>query len=371
MKLRSVLSFIIFGLVLSGYVWSQEKKRNTVAVLDFEGIGISKSEASVLTQRFRSALVNTDAFTIIERGKMDDVLEEVGFQQTGCTSSECMVEVGQILNVERMIGGSVGKLGNVYTLDLRMIDVETAQILESFSEDHRGELGDLLDVIKQIANRFALWTEEKQRVHAPVPKVGALHIFSAPKGATVFINGEKAGESPLQINNIEVGEYKVRLEKKDYINFDQTIAVLENQTARINAKMIAVVILSVESDPKGATLFINDREISKTPFSGKLREGSYRLKLVKENYINWEKTLKLEEDEEIEVDLEMTAEQLAKLKKADAEGGSNTLLWIGGGALLIGGAAVLLGGGGNGTTDGNGDGPDDQPDLPLPPNPPQ
>ena len=43
---------------------------------------------------------------------MEDILKEQGFQQTGCTSDECVVEVGKIIGVQQMVGGSISKVGN-------------------------------------------------------------------------------------------------------------------------------------------------------------------------------------------------------------------------------------------------------------------
>ncbi len=61
------------------------------AVTEFEGKGISQSEASSLTDRLRSELFNFGIFQIIERGLMEEILSEQGFQQTGCVSDECVV----------------------------------------------------------------------------------------------------------------------------------------------------------------------------------------------------------------------------------------------------------------------------------------
>ena len=57
----------------------------TVAVLDFEGRGISKLEAATLTDRLSSELANTNAVILVERGQMSEILNEQGFQQSGCT----------------------------------------------------------------------------------------------------------------------------------------------------------------------------------------------------------------------------------------------------------------------------------------------
>ena len=107
----------------------------TFAILDLDAFGVSSSEALVLTNRLRSTLVQLQVFRIIERGQMQQILAEQDFQMAGCTSDECAVEVGQLLGVQLMLAGSVGKLGSLYTLDLRIIDVQTAKLLETITHD--------------------------------------------------------------------------------------------------------------------------------------------------------------------------------------------------------------------------------------------
>jgi len=95
-------------LLFIGLAFTQEI---TIAVLEFEGKGVSQSETSTLTDRLRDEMFNTGIYIVLERGKMDEVLKEQGFQQTGCVTSECAVEVGNMLGVQQMIGGSIGKVG--------------------------------------------------------------------------------------------------------------------------------------------------------------------------------------------------------------------------------------------------------------------
>ena len=77
--------------------------KTTVAVLEFEGRGINQMEAATLTDRMMSELVNTNAIIMVERNQMDEILNEQGFQQSGCTSSECAAEVGALLGVQNMV----------------------------------------------------------------------------------------------------------------------------------------------------------------------------------------------------------------------------------------------------------------------------
>ena len=136
-KLR--LMIILFLFLIFGFIQAQDKMN--MAILDFasEG-GLTKSEATTLTNRLRSMLVKTDAYNVLERGRMEEVLGEIGFQMSGCTSTECAVEVGKILNVQQMISGTIGKLGKTYTIDIAIIDVGTAKIIRTLYRDYKGEI---------------------------------------------------------------------------------------------------------------------------------------------------------------------------------------------------------------------------------------
>ena len=68
----------------------------TIAVLDMEKEGVSEQEASYLTRRIRHELFLTGQYTLLERAAMEEILTEQGFQLTGCTSSECAVQAGQL-----------------------------------------------------------------------------------------------------------------------------------------------------------------------------------------------------------------------------------------------------------------------------------
>ena len=106
------LGQLIILTIISSFIFAQTKP--TAAVLDFEGSGITTQEAQVLTQRLGSELVNTGALIMVERNQMSEIMEEQGFQQSGCTSAECAAEIGALLGVQKMITGSFGKIGNTY-----------------------------------------------------------------------------------------------------------------------------------------------------------------------------------------------------------------------------------------------------------------
>ena len=149
-----VMAWEIVGLEAPGNLKLKQagKKANpTVAVLDFEGRGITTAEAQTLTDRFTTALVSTEKVIMIERGTVNDVLEEQGFEMGGCTSDECAAEVGAMLGVEYMLAGAIGKLGDTYTIDAKMFSVATGVAENMKSITYSGKVDGLIVQIEILA----------------------------------------------------------------------------------------------------------------------------------------------------------------------------------------------------------------------------
>jgi uncharacterized protein (TIGR02145 family) len=182
--MRHILFLGIAVLInLSPFACAQEKKK-TVAVLEFNSTSrqIGKDELATLGNRFRTLLVKTNAFDVVEREKMSDILKEQNFiLSDNCNSAECAVQVGQLLGVEFMIAGDIGKLGNIYSVDLRLIDVSSGKILQTENEDHDGEVGGLLKRMALIANSFAGIKDSAPSEKSNIMSESGAGIFTDPR----------------------------------------------------------------------------------------------------------------------------------------------------------------------------------------------
>ena len=177
-----------------------------IAVMDFDGRGISEIEAAALTDRLRNELFRLGTFEVVERGMMENILAEQDFQLTGCTSNECLVEIGQLLGARQMVGGSISKVGGTFTVSARLVDVETGKVLRVSDYDLRGELDDMLTTgMRQVAARLSgepAVTEERP------PATG----LPRPRPAVV------SGRAPWQVLiGIPAGEYGFGVEAAKFI----------------------------------------------------------------------------------------------------------------------------------------------------------
>ncbi|MFC1481399.1 CsgG/HfaB family protein [Candidatus Neomarinimicrobiota bacterium] len=127
-----------------------------IAVLEFEASGISQSDVIALTDRLRNELFNEGAFDVLERGMMEAILIEQDFQLTGCTTDDCLVEIGLLVGAQQMVGGRVSEVDGIITVSTRLIDVETGKILRVSDYDYDGRVRDLLtDGMREIAARLS------------------------------------------------------------------------------------------------------------------------------------------------------------------------------------------------------------------------
>ena len=122
-----------------------------VAILDFESRGLPIYEVETLTERLRSEAANTNAIRLIDRKMLESILNEQGLQQSGCTTDECAAEVGQLLGAQFMINGSIGKLGNTYTIDAKMVSVTTGAAERAKTVTYEGEVSGLIVEMEILA----------------------------------------------------------------------------------------------------------------------------------------------------------------------------------------------------------------------------
>ena len=185
---------------------AQEKEKDTIAVLNMNArAGVSQSGVQTLSDRLRTELVNTGAFTVLERGQMDAILGEQGFNLQGCTSSECAVEAGKLLGVQLMVAGDVGKIGDVITIDIRVFNVSSGKITGAYIEDYEGDVAGLLGLMKSIAKKIAGVEEKQESGGFPWLWVG-LGVVAAGGAAAVLLGGSSTttddGGGPEPTNDL-------------------------------------------------------------------------------------------------------------------------------------------------------------------------
>lgn len=157
-----------------------------VAVMPLSGGSVDEATSAVVTDALADELMKTGELRVMERSQMEKILKEQGFQQSGaCDGSECAVEVGKLLSINRMVVGTMGKLGASWTISVRAVDVGTGEILGSARQQERGEIDvvvqDMMPILAQELVASLLGRKPSPRPVAPAsPLLQAAPAVSQP-----------------------------------------------------------------------------------------------------------------------------------------------------------------------------------------------
>jgi hypothetical protein len=88
----------------------------------------------VLT-RLESTIVSSGKLVVVDRANLDKVREEQGFQLSGEVDDESAKSIGKLLGAGAIVTGSLADLGDVYSLTLKAINIETATVAVSYLAD--------------------------------------------------------------------------------------------------------------------------------------------------------------------------------------------------------------------------------------------
>ena len=181
------------ALFVCGKAQAQEAAKKTpIAIMDMDAKGVPASDASVVSDFLREEFLKTDKWEIIERGSMDKIMQEQKFQATGCTSMECAVELGKMLNVTKMVLGSLSKLGTKYYLTLRFVDVESSKV-ERAEKEEAGSLDEMSLVCKKLAQILSGTQAVKGAEAGPAGIKSAAETAPAIDNSGVSKSKNKAG----------------------------------------------------------------------------------------------------------------------------------------------------------------------------------
>lgn len=191
MSLFLVLFFLT--IVLEGATFAEEKglpkqdmsspmakaPKIRVAVVGFDvhakDYGVREIEMKTIDM-LSTALFKTGCFDLVERKNIEKVFQEQKFQQSGMVDTATAVIIGKLLGAQAIVTGAVSEIGisaasfiaNITTvrvsIDVRVIDVETARILIAEKGDGRSSAAVGGDVSSALRKKDSeLWIGEALR----------------------------------------------------------------------------------------------------------------------------------------------------------------------------------------------------------------
>ena len=131
---------------------TQVGSRLSIAVLPFETKGQAQEIEFSLMEKLITQLVNLRRFRVIERGAMDQVMNEQALGMSGMVDEETAVEVGKLAGADVIVVGTINIAEGFGKVSARGIDTETAETIVA-KESQTGEpsMSNLEFLVENIA----------------------------------------------------------------------------------------------------------------------------------------------------------------------------------------------------------------------------
>jgi len=120
-----------------------------LAVLELSGGNLTQDEQSILSDEVRGVVVKAlaDGVQVMTRENMEVMLSDMGIDAACVAEGACEVETARNLGVDYVVTGSVGAMGELLMLSLKLHDTRNGQLLAS----ERAKGSDSVDLLNGIS----------------------------------------------------------------------------------------------------------------------------------------------------------------------------------------------------------------------------
>ena len=139
-------------------------KKNSVAFValtsDQKNIFIENYVTDALTQ----AVFETGSVKIIERKNLEKILDEQKFQSSGLVDDSSAKDIGKIAGVDYVCYGDMKDIGNEITVNIRLVDVESGEVISisSATVEKDKYLRDYVKQQAEVAKQNKIIEQKKQ-----------------------------------------------------------------------------------------------------------------------------------------------------------------------------------------------------------------
>jgi hypothetical protein len=222
-------------LLLGGVARAQD---SSVVFWRLKALGIEAETASRINEVLRNEIGRVPGVALIEASRVNSVVSKHA-DLAGCQGeAECLSQLGMLTGATLVVSGVLGTLGDVFSLDIRLVDVATKQEIRRVAQTWSGEEKFLIEVMRQVATRLL----------KPEAYNGQLEINVAVDGVQVFIDGDLMGSTPLaEPLKLSPGRHALKLACAGFKDYEQFVDIPFNRTVPVFVEMESSMLTGVVS----------------------------------------------------------------------------------------------------------------------------
>lgn len=188
MKAKTITTLVLIWILFTISIMSFAQTKSSIAVIGIDTKGIRLDNVS-LGNLVRLELEKTNRYEVYDKYDVYTILSEKGINPDSCFGKSNLIKAGKMIDVDKVLTGSVERFGEKIIFVLRMIDVEQGVIENSNVMEYLHLEEEIQSMAKISVNNIIGAENDKLLVDLLVDYED---LVSSPK-TTVKLNGPRMG----------------------------------------------------------------------------------------------------------------------------------------------------------------------------------
>jgi hypothetical protein len=131
----------------------QEYNVPQLGILDVASSSFDESQRNMFSDVLRTEVFQINYFRIVERGMIQQILQEQQISMSGLTDDSQLLEIGKLISVEKLLVLKIDEFADTLVMNIRVIDVNTSLLdftQNVFLEDKNQIFNAIKDLVIQL-----------------------------------------------------------------------------------------------------------------------------------------------------------------------------------------------------------------------------
>jgi hypothetical protein len=206
-------------------------KAPRLLVMDIVDQGGAKEMIGAISEAVNAQAIGSHMGEVVTTAQLKVALDASALQaMAGCMSEICMADIAKTVEAERVLGGTVNRVGKDLLITLLLVDPKTGNRIDQKQRKVPMSQDMYFYATKQLTSLLLTG-----RAVDPLVPVA---ISASEEGATIVLDGREVGQAPATVK-VDPGSHEIRVSKDGFVLWKTTAQVDDATPLSVHADLIA------------------------------------------------------------------------------------------------------------------------------------
>ena len=151
--MKKIIIYLLLIFTALYNICADESELKRLVILNLTPLGVDPAICEAATECLITSVVKTNKYQVVERTQLNKILSELSLTSSDEFEDSTVLEIGSLAKAKMIVVGAIGKVEKEYMMSIRIIEVETGNVLYADSSFAKS-LKELLKVTDEIAYKM-------------------------------------------------------------------------------------------------------------------------------------------------------------------------------------------------------------------------